>query len=101
MIDICDFAVGLQPPTARLDHRQRTARPQDDGAMAPARTDGRDHRIQLPSRRLELECSVGGCVRQSGDLEAERPTPLTAIATAALFDQAAASVALPHTSARS
>ena len=44
-----------QPPAARADDRQRAPRPPPDGAVAPARTDGGHHRVQLPRRRVELE----------------------------------------------
>ena len=56
----------------RPHHRQRAARPSDDGAMASARSGAGDQRLQLPGRGLGVECRAGAGVRQSGDLEAER-----------------------------
>jgi hypothetical protein len=64
MIDICDFAVGLVAATARADHRQRTTRSPDDGAMASAGSDADHQRVQLSGCGLGMECRAGAGVRQ-------------------------------------
>ena len=59
-------------PALRPHHRQRAARPPDDGAMASARAGAGDHRVQFPGRGLGVERGAGAGLRRSGGLEAVR-----------------------------
>ena len=47
MIDVCDFAVGTEPPALRPDDRQRAAAAPPGRAVAPAGAGGRDHGLQF------------------------------------------------------
>ena len=72
MIDICDFAVRPLAPALRPDDRLGAAGPPDDGAVAPARAGGRDHRLQLPGRGLVVERGDRRGLRRPGGVEARR-----------------------------
>ncbi len=58
------------PPAVRPDHRVRAPGPPDGRVVAPAGPDRRDHRVQLPGRRLELELRAGIRLRRSRAVEA-------------------------------
>ena len=62
-------------PALWPDHRQRAARPPDDGAMASARAGAGDQRLQFPGRGVGVERGAGAGLRRPGDLEAERKDP--------------------------
>ena len=69
MIDICDFAVGAEPDVLGAHPAERKTDAPDDGAMASARDDRCDFRLQLPRRGMVLECGVGMDLRGHGNLE--------------------------------
>ena len=59
----------LAPALRPLD-RLRASRAPAHGDLASARARRRDQRVQLPGRRLELECGARPRLRRPGDLEA-------------------------------
>ena len=91
MIDICDFAVGLEPPALRADHRLRAPAAPDDGAVAPARARSASSRRSTspwPSGRGTRRSPPSAATRASGSpRRSPRSRPL---AVQHLCDQAMA-----------
>ena len=72
MIDICDFATGLSRQLYGLTIASERPGPPHDGAVAPAGSDRRHHRVQLPRRGVVVERGAGRGVRRHGGVEAGR-----------------------------
>ena len=70
MIDMCDFAVGISRQLHGLTIASERPRHRMAETVAPDRP-GRDHHgVQLPGRRLGVECRARGRLRRHDHLEA-------------------------------
>ena len=63
------------PPAVRAHHRQRAARPPDDGAVAPTGCRRRHLGVQLPGRRVVVEHRAGAGLWRCRGLEAVGEDP--------------------------
>ena len=96
MIDICDFRGRPSRQLYGLTIASEARPAPHDGNLASAgRVGTGDQRLQLSGRGVGVERRAGAGLRQQRGLEAVGKTPLTALATQALFDAPWRATAMP------